>query len=251
MNARKVATRQSLQQLQRQVQAKRVELKGLQTRVDTLRAQEQSEVPHAKAHWVQSALDAQVSALAAVSRLDALAIAMQRDALTNTPNRALLLDRLQRAIALAQRRRSYTAVVFLDVDRFKCINDTLGHATGDAVLQMVACRLQAAVRDSDAVGRHGGDEFLVLLAEVSRQADAAQIAKKIIAEVAAPVVVCGHLLKVSVSAGIALYPDDANDAQSLITLADAAMYRSKRSGGGCFTFHSDPPRGAAGVHVLA
>lgn len=251
MNARTTSAKRNLLRLQSQVQAKRLELQNLQTRLNTLRAQEQSEVPQANAHWVQSAINAQVSALAAVSRLDELAIAMQCDALTNTPNRALLLDRLQRALALAQRRRSYTAVVFLDVDHFKNINDTLGHATGDAVLQMVARRLQAAVRDSDAVGRHGGDEFLVLLAEVSTPEDAARIARKIIADVAAPSEVGGHTLQVSVSAGIALYPDDAHDAQSLISLADAAMYRSKRSGGGCYTFHSDPPDTAAAVHARA
>jgi diguanylate cyclase (GGDEF)-like protein len=251
MNARTVSAKRSLQQLQRQVQAKRVELQSVQIRLDALRAHEQDGAAQDLAPWVQSAIDAQVSALAAVSRLDALAISMQRDALTNTPNRALLLDRLQSAIALAQRRSSNTAVVFLDVDHFKHINDTLGHATGDAVLQMVARRLQAAVRDSDAVGRHGGDEFLVLLAEVSRQADAAQIARKIISDVAAPILACGHLLQVSVSAGIALYPEDASDAQSLISLADAAMYRSKRSGGGCYTFHSDPPGAVGGAHARA
>jgi diguanylate cyclase (GGDEF)-like protein len=101
--------------------------------------------------------------------------------------------------------------------------------------------LEAAVRDSDAVGRHGGDEFLVLLTEVSRMADAVQIAKKLITDIAAPSLVCGHLLQLSVSVGIAIYPDDAQDARTLIGLADAAMYRSKRRGGGSFTFHGDRP----------
>jgi diguanylate cyclase (GGDEF)-like protein len=142
---------------------------------------------------------------------------------------------------MAQRRYTRCAVLFLDIDHFKQINDTLGHATGDAVLQLVARRLEAAVRDSDAVGRHGGDEFLVLLAEVSRMDDAVHIARKLIADIAAPSLVCGHLLQVSVSVGIAIYPDDAPDAQTLIGLADAAMYRSKRRGGGSFTFHGDKP----------
>jgi diguanylate cyclase (GGDEF)-like protein len=131
--------------------------------------------------------------------------------------------------------------VFVDIDHFKKINDTLGHATGDGVLQMVARRLEAAVRDSDAVGRHGGDEFLVLLAEVSKMGDAEHIVRKMIADIAAPVLIGGHVLHVSVSAGIATYPDDAADASTLIDLADAAMYRSKHRGGGSFTFHGEKP----------
>jgi diguanylate cyclase (GGDEF)-like protein len=177
----------------------------------------------------------------AVSNLDQLARSSQRDALTDTPNRALLLDRLQSALTMAQRRGIRAAVIFVDVDHFKQINDSLGHATGDAVLQQVARRLQAAVRDSDAVGRHGGDEFLVLLAEVSKMADASQIARKIISDMAAPSLLGGHMLHVSVSVGIAIFPDDALDASTLIGLADTAMYRSKRRGGGSFTFYGEPP----------
>lgn len=186
-----------------------------------------------------SALNAHASAEAALSHMDELARSSQRDTLTDTPNRALLLDRLESALTMAQRRSARAAVIFLDIDHFKQINDTLGHATGDAVLQRVARRLQAAVRDSDAVGRHGGDEFLVLLAEVSRMADAAQIARKIISDIAAPSLVEGHMLHVSVSVGIAIYPDDAHDATALIAAADAAMYRSKRRGGGRFCFFGD------------
>lgn len=189
---------------------------------------------------VLSALNAQAIGEAAISSLDQLARTSQRDALTDTPNRALLLDRLESALAMAQRRGTRVAVLFLDVDHFKQINDTLGHATGDAVLQWVARRLQAAVRDSDAVGRQGGDEFLVLLAEVSRMSDAAQIARKIIGDMAMPTLVCGHLLHVSVSVGVAVYPDDAQDASTLIGLADTAMYRSKRRGGGSLTFYGEP-----------
>jgi diguanylate cyclase (GGDEF)-like protein len=155
------------------------------------------------------------------------------------------LDRLQSALTMAQRRGVRSAVIFLDIDHFKQINDTLGHATGDAVLQQVARRLQAAVRDSDAVGRHGGDEFLVLLAEVSKMADATQIVRKIISDIAAPSLVGGHILHVSVSVGVAIFPDDALDASTLIGLADTAMYRSKRRGGSSFTFCSEPP-GPAG-----
>lgn len=190
----------------------------------------------ANAQLLLSALNAQAAAEAAVAHRDQLARTSQRDPLTDTPNRALLLDRLESALTMAQRRGARAAVIFLDIDHFKQINDTLGHATGDAVLQRVARRLQAAVRDSDAVGRHGGDEFLVLLAEVSRRVDAAQIARKIIHDVAAPSLVQGHMLHVSVSVGIAIYPDDAQDAAALIAAADVAMYRAKRRGGGSFCF---------------
>ena len=196
-------------------------------------------------------LYAEANAEAAVSKLEALAQSSQRDELTNTPNRALLQDRLERAITMAQRRYSRCAVLFLDIDHFKQINDTLGHATGDGVLQWVARRLEAAVRDSDAVGRHGGDEFLVLLAEVSRMDDALLIARKLIADIAAPSLVCGHLLQLSVSVGIAIYPDDAPDARTLIGLADAAMYRSKRRGGGSFTFHGDAPAADTAATALS
>jgi diguanylate cyclase (GGDEF)-like protein len=192
-----------------------------------------------------AALDAQVSAETAMSKLDRLEITSQRDPLTDTPNRTLMLDRVESAITLAQRRCTQVAVIFVDIDRFKEINDTLGHATGDSVLQMVARRLEGGVRDSDAVGRHGGDEFLVLLSEVSKIADAAVIVKKMIADIASPSMVDGHLLQVAVSVGIAMYPTDATDAATLISLADTAMYRSKRRGGGALSFYSDPPGLAA------
>lgn len=174
------------------------------------------------------------------ARAATLAATPQRDALTDTPNRTLMLDRLQSALTMAQRHGGRAAVLFLDVDQFKHINDTLGHAAGDSVLQMVAHRLQAAVRDSDAVGRHGGDEFLVLLPEVARIQDVALIAHKIIADVAETHAVDGQVLQVSVSVGIAVYPSDGHDAHTLIGLADAAMYAAKRSGGGCYRFHAAP-----------
>lgn len=185
-------------------------------------------------------LQARTAAENAIAQLEQLTRTSQRDPLTGLANRSLMLDRLENALAMAKRRCSRAAVVFIDIDHFKEINDTLGHATGDAVLQCVAQRLQSAVRDSDAVGRHGGDEFLVLLAEVSRLSDAAQIAGKMISEVAVPTQINGHTLHIEVSVGISIYPDDAHEAYALIALADAAMYRSKKLAGGCFTFSSDP-----------
>jgi diguanylate cyclase (GGDEF)-like protein len=235
----------NLKQLERKVRAARTELRALQASLRGLRSvaaaeqQQQQHLLDANEQLLLSALHAQAKADAVANKLDQLTETMQRDDLTQTPNRALLLDRLESAITLAQRRRSRVALLFLDVDHFKQINDSLGHAAGDAVLQWVARRLEGAVRDSDAVGRHGGDEFLVLLPEVTRMADAALIARKIIADMAVPSEVGGHPMQLSVSVGIAMYPDDALQAPALIALADAAMYRSKRCGGGRYTFHGD------------
>ena len=238
------AANQSLKRVQERLRVKRAELRTLQTRVGDLHKQVNSMAgAHAAkdpGQQIRNTLDAQMAALAAVARLDELAVSMQRDALTNTPNRTLMQRYLHNALVLAQRNASGAAVIFLDVDRFKEINDTLGHACGDRVLQMVARRVQAAVRDTDAVGRRGGDEFLVVLAEVSRQTDVAQIAQQIIAQVAEPFWVDDQLVRVSVSAGISLYGVDGREPHELIEKADAAMYRSKRRGGGCFSFHVHP-----------
>jgi diguanylate cyclase (GGDEF)-like protein len=236
--ARMAAANQNLKQVQDKLRVTRTELRTLQSRVGDLRSQFGDLVDESDhAQLIRSTLRAQIAALA---HLDQITAAMQRDALTDTPSRALLLDSLQSALALARRRGTGAAVIFLDVDHFKQINDTLGHACGDAVLQMVARRVQAAIRDSDAVGRRGGDEFLVLLAQVSKVTDVAQIAQKIIDDVAQPHLIGKQMVRISVSAGIALFPVDGIEAADLIDLADAAMYESKRRGGSCFSFHSDP-----------
>ena len=188
---------------------------------------------------VLAALHAETIAEEAVSHLDNLARSSQHDALTDTPNRALMLDRLENAIALARRHRTRIAVLFLDLDEFKQINDTLGHAVGDAVVQLVARRLESVVRHSDTVSRHGGDEFLVLMAEISQPSDAALIAEKILGVLAAPSRIDNHLISLSASLGIALFPEDGDDAATLITRADAAMYSCKKQGGGNFQFFSE------------
>jgi diguanylate cyclase (GGDEF)-like protein len=188
---------------------------------------------------VLAALHAETVAEEAVSHLDKLARSSQHDALTDTPNRALMLDRLENAIALARRHRTRIAVLFLDLDEFKQINDTLGHAVGDAVVQLVARRLESVVRHSDTVSRHGGDEFLVLMAEISQPSDAALIAEKILSVLAAPSQIDNHLISLSASLGIALFPEDGDDAATLITRADAAMYSCKKQGGGNFQFYSE------------
>ena len=173
-------------------------------------------------------------------KLNDLTRVTQRDALTDTPNRALMLDRLENAIAMAKRHEARIAVLFVDIDHFKHINDRFGHAAGDAVLQLVARRLEEAVRESDTVSRHSGDEFLILLAEITQASDAALIATKMLAAVAAPIEEA-QPFPVTASVGIAIYPDDGVDAASLIERADAAMYRAKKTGGGRFEFHSNDP----------
>lgn len=198
-----------------------------------------AQLVEANEQLVLAALQAETMAEAATGHLDELARSSQRDALTDTPNRALMLDRLENAIALARRHVTRIAVIFLDLDQFKQINDTLGHAVGDEVLQLVARRLESVVRASDTVSRYGGDEFLVLVGEVSRASDAGVIAAKILAVLTAPTRVGDHMLRLSASLGIATYPEDGEDAASLISRADAAMYRSKRRRHGGFEFHRE------------
>jgi diguanylate cyclase (GGDEF)-like protein len=187
---------------------------------------------------VRAALHAESVAETAVSELGELTRSSQRDALTNLPNRLLMLDRLENAVATARRHETRIAVLFIDLDNFKRINDTLGHSTGDEALKLAARRLQSAVRDSDTVSRHGGEEFLVLLPDISRAADAAPIAEKLLAALAAPGRAGAHRLQLSASIGITIYPEDAEDAQTLIDRADCAMYRSKRRGPGGFEFYA-------------
>ena len=159
-----------------------------------------------------------------------LSYVAQHDFLTELPNRMLLNDRLTQAIVSAQRHRTSLAVLFLDVDHFKYINDSLGHAIGDQVLQSIAQRLVACVRRSDTVSRQGGDEFVILLSEVARAADAAFTADKILAAVSRPHRIGHQDLHVTVSAGIGVYPDDGADAETLLKNADIALFQAKAHG---------------------
>ena len=169
----------------------------------------------------------------------------QHDALTGTPNRSLMADRIERAIAVARRRGTRIAVCFIDLDHFKAINDRLGHAAGDSVLQRLARRLESVVRESDSVGRHGGDEFLVMLADIAQASDAARTAQKLLLAIGEPCPVGEERLQIAVSMGIAIYPDDGEEPALLIARADAAMYRAKRRGDGGFEFHRpETPRRA-------
>jgi len=159
------------------------------------------------------------------------------DALTGLPNRTLLMDRLRHGISRADRTENRLAVLFIDLDRFKTINDSLGHAIGDGVLQAAADRLKALVREGDTLSRLGGDEFVILLENVRDGQDAATVAEKIIQALEKVLVVGNYPLHISASIGISLYPQDGKDAETLMKHADAAMYKAKESGRNAFHFY--------------
>jgi two-component system cell cycle response regulator len=151
------------------------------------------------------------------------------DPLTGLANRRLLLDRLSMAIVHARRERTGMALLYLDLDGFKAINTTLGHAAGDALLKMVATRLESTVREEDTVARLGGDEFVIVL-RLSGESDAAQVAVKVIDAVSQPYLIEGQAASITVSAGIGLYPVHADNADALMKSADLALYEAKRAG---------------------
>lgn len=160
----------------------------------------------------------------------------QYDYLTGLPNRMLFHDRLQQAIALAQRHHNRLAVLFLDLDRFKYINDSLGHAIGDLLLQAVASRLLACVRGADTVSRQGGDEFVILLSEIEYVEFAALTAQKLLQALTVPYLIERHEISITGSIGISIYPDDSRDAGVLMQNADTAMYYAKEHGRANFQF---------------
>jgi diguanylate cyclase (GGDEF)-like protein len=166
----------------------------------------------------------------AAEMTEELRMMAQHDPLTSLPNRALFSDRLRGELARAQRHGGLFAMIFLDLDNFKPINDTYGHGVGDVMLIELAKRLKATVRTSDTVGRIGGDEFVVLMPELIDAHAAFGLAEKIRLAVREPMVVDGNTLSVSCSLGIAVYPDDGTDEISLIKSADEAMYRAKVHG---------------------
>jgi diguanylate cyclase (GGDEF)-like protein/PAS domain S-box-containing protein len=160
----------------------------------------------------------------------------QHDILTGLANRVLLSDRISQAAALARRHNHKLAVLFLDIDRFKHVNDSLGHDAGDRLLQLVSHRLQQCVRSSDTVSRQGGDEFVVLLPELVASQDAAIFADKIVLALGAPYNLGEDELRLTVSAGISIYPDDGHDAETLLKNADFAMYHAKEHGRNNYQF---------------
>ena len=161
------------------------------------------------------------------------------DALTGLPNRRLFEDRLTQALAQSYRNRKQTAVMFVDLDRFKTINDSLGHSVGDVLLKEVALRLGKQLREVDTICRTGGDEFVVVLPEIKRSADAANVAQKIIENLSQPVKIDERELTVTPSIGIAVFPEDGRDAETLIRNADAAMYAAKEMGRANYQFFTE------------
>ena len=196
---------------------------------------------HAAREWLQSSRDALERAVAertaelreANARARHLA---DHDALTGLPNRRLLEDRLTQALALSYRNRKQTAVMFVDLDRFKAVNDLLGHAAGDILLKEVAQRLVRQLRVGDTICRIGGDEFVVVLPELKRAADAAHVAQKVLEQLSQPFAVEERELIVTPSIGIAVFPDDGRDAETLIRNSDAAMYHAKELGRANYQF---------------
>jgi diguanylate cyclase (GGDEF)-like protein/PAS domain S-box-containing protein len=188
-----------------------------------------------------------VPAVADVASLFALFLKRQRaeydlhrfaryDSLTGLPNRSFFLDTLERTLSRAGRQRTRSALLFLDLDGFKSVNDALGHAAGDAVLQAMADRLRGGTRTSDLVARIGGDEFTVLVQNLTRADDAALVARGLLDRLARPCQADDHEVTLSASAGISVYPDDGTDADTLLRNADLAMYRSKQEGKNTYRF---------------
>ncbi len=165
-----------------------------------------------------------------------MAYLAQHDYLTGLPNRMLLADRINQAVAAARRNKEQLAVLFLDLDRFKVINDSAGHFAGDQLLQSVAQRLVACGRQSDTVSRQGGDEFVILLPRISRAEDAALSAQKILSALAAPHAIAGSDIYIQASIGISTYPTDGQDAEALMKSADRAMYSAKDNGRNNYEF---------------
>ena len=190
----------------------------------------------ANAHLVVATIESQKLA----EQVETAKVELQRlayhDVLTELPNRLLLHDRLGFAIELAQRQHKQLAVLFLDLDRFKHINDSLGHAIGDQLLQKVAQTLLTCVRHSDTVSRPGGDEFVLLLTFIEHAEDAGVAAQKILTALALPVQIDGNDLHVTVSIGISIYPDDGADTEALMKGADTAMYHAKENGRNSYAF---------------
>lgn len=220
---------QQAETLDNGLQALRVELLQLQHDIDRLPTHALQE---ANEQLVIAAIHAETVAETAVSDLDEMARTSQLDPLTGTPNRGLMLDRLRSAIVQAQRHNSRVAVLFLDLDHFKEINDSYGHAVGDQVIQLVTQSIQTVLRATDTVSRHGGDEFLILLTDIATGSQAEQVASKIQQALRNIPRIADQLIPISASIGIAISPENGTTETELINQADTAMYIAKQNGGG-------------------
>lgn len=165
------------------------------------------------------------------------------DPLTLLPNRSLFLDRLQHATSLAKRNQHHLAVLFLDLDGFKTVNDTYGHEIGDRLLQAIAERFHQNLRACDTVARISGDEFAFILENISNEHNASIVAEKILKNAAQPFHLDGHSIRITTSIGISLYPEDGNEPLELLRCADAAMYKAKQSGKNTYRFSANHYRG--------
>lgn len=197
---------------------------------DVRSSRTEAELREANENLVVATVRAQTMTDAAEQTAAQMTHMAEHDILTGLPNRMLLTDRLTQAISLAHRHGKKVALMYLDLDHFKNINDSLGHEVGDQLLRSAAKRLQACVRLSDTVSRQGGDEFVILLAEVENVQDVVLIAEKLMATMAEPHIIGDHRLHISVSIGISLYPDDGKDVEAVVRNADTAMYHAKKSG---------------------
>ena len=187
-------------------------------------------------NFIEAAASVLSTALQRIDSEGRLAYLAQFDPLTGLPNRALLADRFSQMIVQAKRRGTTLGALFIDLDEFKMVNDTLGHAGGDELLRQVSASLQASVRPGDTVARISGDEFAVVLADLARPDDASLVAQKIIDRLGQPVTIYGQEVFVTGSVGISLFPGDGADAEALLGAADAAMYRAKQSGRNGYQF---------------
>jgi diguanylate cyclase (GGDEF)-like protein len=160
------------------------------------------------------------------------------DSLTELPNRHLLQDRLTQALAQARRNDKIVGTLFLDLDRFKVINDSLGHVSGDLLLKAVAERLKICLRDTDTVARVGGDEFIIIITNITQKEDVIHLAQRVIDQFSSPVILKDHEVFVTTSIGISLYPSDGGDIETLLKHADIAMYRAKEVGGSNYQFYT-------------
>jgi diguanylate cyclase (GGDEF)-like protein len=220
-----------LAEVRAEAEQTRAVLDELQTRLAAstqLNAAHVADILEANEQLVIAVVQAKTDAEDAMRALLEVSRVAELDGLTQLPNRMLFLDRFTQAITGKRRRHARMALLFLDLNSFKQINDTLGHAVGDEVLKFASRCMVESVRASDTVSRHGGDEFLILLSEVAQASDAAAIADKIHAALARPTRVGDHVMSLTASIGISLFPDDGEDACTLIDRADAAMYRAKR-----------------------
>lgn len=201
---------------------------------DELSSHNQSLLREANERLVVATINAQTMTETAEKATIRMSYMAEHDNLTGLPNRSLLNDRLEQAIAFANRHCKKIALMYIDLDHFKHINDSLGHGVGDLLLQSVAQSLQTCIRLTDTVSRQGGDEFVVLLPEVNTVQDAVLTAEKLIAAMTQPILIDGHRLHVTLSIGISLYPDDSKDIDELIKNADTAMYQAKKNGRNSF-----------------